>query len=157
MGPLARPEIEILGRDQCKKPNGMCIKSVAGAASWICREPSDDGWACGRQGQLGSPGFLDFDLSGGCASSRLDHSLKVLSCTLMTWLIWIRPSLRNYHCAPSLEWSDECYMLARKQANECAARDTLDLRYGNLSGRTNSSAPGKYLYFTNVMPSNKFK
>ena len=39
----------------------------------------DDGSACGLRGTaIGSPGFLDFGLRGGCTSSRLDHGLKVL-------------------------------------------------------------------------------
>ena len=39
--------------------------------------PADNGSAGGRRKQLGSPRFLDFGLRGGCASSRLDHGLKV--------------------------------------------------------------------------------
>ena len=40
-------------------------------------EPADDVSAGGRRKRLGFPGFLDFGLPGGCASSRLDHGLKV--------------------------------------------------------------------------------
>ena len=58
------------------------IKSAASAASRKTRiqdpgEPTGDGSAGGRRKRLGSPGFLDFGLREGCASSRLDHSLKV--------------------------------------------------------------------------------
>ena len=34
----------------------------------------------GRRKRLGSPGFLDFGLRGGCASSRLDHGKFSFLC-----------------------------------------------------------------------------
>ena len=58
------------------------IKSAANAASLKTKiqdpaEPADDDSAGGRRVRLGSPGFPDFGLRGGCASSRLDQGLKV--------------------------------------------------------------------------------
>ena len=45
-----------------------CRRSLPGFAG----EPTDDGSACGRRGS-GAP----LQIQGGCASSRLDHGLKV--------------------------------------------------------------------------------
>ena len=61
------------------------IKSAASAASRETknqgprsREPADDGSASGRRGSAGLPWIMvpDFELPGGCASSRLDHVSK---------------------------------------------------------------------------------
>ena len=52
------------------------IKSAASAASPKTKIQESRG-ANGRWKRLGSPGFRDFGLRGGCPSSRLDHSLKV--------------------------------------------------------------------------------
>ena len=48
------------------------IKSAASAASLDLQGPTDDGSACGRR-RSGAP----LQIHGGCASSRLDHGLKV--------------------------------------------------------------------------------
>ena len=52
------------------------IKSAASAASPNTKIEESRG-ASGRRKRLDSPGILDLGLRGGCASSRLDHSLKV--------------------------------------------------------------------------------
>lgn len=42
--------------------------------------------------------------------------------------------LRAYHRAPPLEWSQECYDLAKKQADECEEQDVCVLRTSSIEG-----------------------
>ena len=61
----------------CIKDTGMAIRHSRGYTFFYTAGSRNGLERVDGKGPHCSPGFLDFGLRGGCASSRLDHGLKV--------------------------------------------------------------------------------